>query len=57
MKFDERNKKNINSPPFFISMATAAKFVLPIPIFLSYFVPLNVDVTDNITAKICEVWS
>ena len=54
MKFDERNK--IKSP-LFISMATAAKFVLPIPIFLAYLVPLVVDVTGNITAKICEVWS
>jgi hypothetical protein len=44
-------------PLFFISMATAAKFVLPIPIFLAYLVPLDVDVTGNITAKICEVWS
>jgi hypothetical protein len=52
MKFDERKKKN-----FFISMETAAKFVLPIPIFLAYLVPLDVDVTGNITAKICEVWS
>jgi hypothetical protein len=33
---------------------TAAKFVLPIPIFLAYLVPLDVDVTGNITAKI---WS
>jgi hypothetical protein len=38
-------------------MATAAKFVLPTPIFLAYLVPLDVDVTGNITAKICEVWS
>jgi len=37
-------------------MATAAKFVQPIPIFLVYLVPLDVDVTGNITAKICEVW-
>jgi hypothetical protein len=36
-------------------MATAAKFVLPILIFLAYLVPLDVDVTGNITAKICEV--
>jgi hypothetical protein len=43
--------------PLFISMATAAKFALPIPIFLAYLVPLNVDVTGNITAKLCEVWS
>jgi hypothetical protein len=38
-------------------MATAAKFVLPILIFLAYLVPLDVDVTGNITANICEVWS
>ena len=56
MKFDERNKKKKN-PPFFISMATAAKLVLPISILLAYLVPLDVDVTRNITAKLCEVWS
>jgi hypothetical protein len=33
-------------------MANAAKFVLPIP--LAYLVPLDVDVTGNITAKLCE---
>ena len=38
-------------------MATVAKFVLPIPIALAYLVPLDVDVTGNITAKNCEVWS
>jgi hypothetical protein len=38
-------------------MATAAKFILPIPIFLAYLVPLDVYVTGNIIAKICEVWS
>jgi hypothetical protein len=30
--------------PFFVSMATAAKFVQPIPILLTYLVPLDVDV-------------
>ena len=45
------------SPLFLISMATAANFVIPIPIFLAYLVPLDVDVTGNITAKLCEVWS
>ena len=44
MKFDERNPKIILNPPFFVSMATAAKFVQPIPIFLAYLVPLDVDV-------------
>ena len=38
-------------------MATAAKFVLLIPIFMAYLVPLDVDVTGNIIAKLCEVWS
>ena len=38
-------------------MATAPLFVLPIPTFLAYLVPLDVDVTGNITAKLCEVWS
>jgi hypothetical protein len=32
------------NPPFFVSMATAAKFVQPIPIFLAYLVLLDVDV-------------
>jgi hypothetical protein len=42
---------------FFISMATAAKFVLPIAIFLAYLIQLDVDVTGNIIAKLCEVGS
>jgi hypothetical protein len=57
MKFDERNQKCFKFHPFSISMATAAKFVLPIPIFLAFLVPLDVDVTGNIIAKLCEVWS
>jgi hypothetical protein len=32
------------NPTFFISIATAAKFIQPIPIFLAYLVPLDVDV-------------
>ena len=32
------------NPPFFASMATVAKFVQPIPIFLAYLVQLDVDV-------------
>jgi hypothetical protein len=35
--------KKIKSP-FFVSMATAAKFVQTIPNFLAYLVPLDVDV-------------
>ena len=38
-------------------MATAAKFVQPIEIFLAYLIQLDVDVTGNITAKLCEVGS
>jgi hypothetical protein len=37
-------KKKLKSPLFFISMATAAKFVQPIPILLAYLVPLDMDV-------------
>jgi hypothetical protein len=40
-----------------IHMATAAKFILLISIFLAYLVPLDVDMTGNITAQLCEVWS
>jgi hypothetical protein len=36
-------------------MAIAAKFDLPI--FLAYLIQLDVDVTGNITAKLCEVGS
>jgi hypothetical protein len=46
-KFHEvwwKESKIILIPPFFVSMATAAKFVQPIPIFLAYLVPLAVDV-------------
>ena len=57
MKFDERNPIFFFNPPFSVSVATAEKFVQPIPIVLAYLVPLDVDVTGNITAKICEVWS
>jgi hypothetical protein len=44
MKFDERNPNSFLNPPFFVSMATAAKFVWPTPIFLAYLVPLDEDV-------------
>jgi hypothetical protein len=50
-------KKKMDSfnPPFFVSMATAAKFIQPIPIDLAYLVPLDVGVTENISAKHFEV--
>jgi hypothetical protein len=38
-------------------MATVAKFVQAIAIFLAYLIQLDVDVTGNITAKLCEVGS
>jgi hypothetical protein len=37
--------------------SNGATFVLPIPIVLAYLVTLDVEVTGNITAKFCEVWS
>jgi hypothetical protein len=46
-KFHEvwwKESKNFLNPPFFVSMATAEKFVQPIPIYLAYLVPLDVDV-------------
>jgi hypothetical protein len=39
--------QNIFNPPFFVSMATTAKLVQPIPIFLAYLVPQDVDVVPN----------
>jgi hypothetical protein len=36
-------------------MASAAKFVLPIPIFLAYLFSLDVEVTGKITAKVREI--
>jgi hypothetical protein len=38
-------------------MESATKFDLPIAIFLAYLIQLDVDVTGNITAKLCEVGS
>jgi hypothetical protein len=34
-----------------------SKFVQAIAIFLAYLIQLDVDVTGNITAKLCEVGS
>jgi hypothetical protein len=56
MKFNKKSNFFLN-PPFVISVATAAKFVQPIAIFLAYLIQLHVDVTGNITAKLCEVGS
>jgi len=38
-------------------MATEAKCVQPIAIFLAYLIQLDVDVTGNITAKFSDVGS
>jgi hypothetical protein len=49
-KFHEvwwKESKTFLNPPFFVSMATAAKFVQPIPIFLAYLVPLDMDVVPK----------
>jgi hypothetical protein len=43
--------KNIFKSPLFVSMATATKFVQPIPIFLAYLVPLVSMVTAAILKK------
>jgi hypothetical protein len=46
-KFHEvwwKESKIILNPPFFVSMATVAKFVQSIPIILAYLVPLDVDI-------------
>jgi hypothetical protein len=46
-KFHEawwKEYNNFLNPPFFVSMATAAKFIQPIPMFLAYLVPLDVGV-------------
>jgi hypothetical protein len=39
-----KESKIFFNPPFLVYMATAAKFVQPIPIFLAYLVPLDVNV-------------
>jgi hypothetical protein len=39
----KESSKYFLNPHFFVSMATAAKFVQPIPIFFAYLVPLDVD--------------
>jgi hypothetical protein len=49
MKFDERNQKF----PWHLRQSLSYRFRF----FLAYLVPLDVDVTGNITAKLCEVWS
>jgi hypothetical protein len=42
------SKNVLNPPSFFVSMAIAAKFIQPIPIFLAYLAPLDVDVVSSV---------
>ena len=42
-----KESKIFLNPLFFVSMATAAKFVQPIPICFTYLVPLDVDVVPT----------
>jgi hypothetical protein len=53
MKLDERNFQN---PLIFVSI-NCGKVCPTDSDFLAYLIPLDVDVTGNITAKICEAWS
>jgi hypothetical protein len=55
MKFDEKSIFFLNPPLFYFH--AVAKFVQQIAIFLAYLIQLDVDVTGNITAKLCEVGS
>ena len=49
--------KQIKNPPFFYFHGNCDKACPTDFDLLAYLVPLDVDVTRNITAKLCEVWS
>jgi hypothetical protein len=58
MKFDERNHFFLEIPPFLFPWQLRQSFSYRFRLFLlAYLDPLDVDVTGNITAKICETWS
>jgi hypothetical protein len=57
MKFDERNIKKIKISPFLFPWQLRQSLSYRFRNLLAYLVPLDVDVTGNITAKLCEVWS
>ena len=57
MKFDDRNLKFCLNPPFFYFHGNCGKVCPTDANLLAYLVPLDVDVTGNITAKLCVVWS
>ena len=57
MKFNERNKRLKKNPLFFYFHGNCGSLSNRLRFFLAYLIPLDVDVTGNITAKLCEVWS
>jgi hypothetical protein len=48
-----KESKIILNAPSFVSMATAAKFVQQIQIFLAYLIPLDVDVVLSSFVNFC----
>jgi hypothetical protein len=50
-------KTNLKSPFFLFPWQLRQSLSYRFRFFLSYLVPLDVDVTGNITAKLREVWS
>ena len=57
MKFNERNPQKKLNPPFLFPWQLRQSLSYRFRFFLAYLVPLDVDVTGNITAKPREVWS
>ena len=50
-------KKKKKSPLFYFSRQLWQSLSCRFRFFLAYLVPLDVDVTGNITANMCELWS
>ena len=50
-------KKNLNPHFFLFLWKLRQSLSYRFRFFLAYLIPLDVDVTGNITVKICEVWS
>ena len=57
MKFDERNQNFLKIHPFLFPWQLRQSLSYRFRFFWAYLVPLYVDVTGNITAKLCEVQS
>jgi hypothetical protein len=49
-------QKNFKIPPFLFPWQLRQSLSYRFRFFFTYLVPLDVDVTGNITAKLCEVW-